>query len=98
MSRKALRAAAVVVSLCFVLGAVPMLGGADKGAVKFNILSILKKPVLLLSSLLGIYPPVLIVEDAPEEIAVQISGSTSTSAVPKTTGDDTSNPPPNKKD
>ncbi len=98
MSRKALRTAAAAVTLCFVLGAVPMLGGAEKGAVKVGILSILKKPVLLLSSLLGIYPPVLIVEDAPEETAVQVSGSTNSSGFIKTTGDDTVNPPPNKKD
>ena len=97
MSRKALRTAAAVI-LCFVLGAVPMLGGAEKGAVKVSILSILKKPVLFLSSLLGIYPPVMIVEDAPEEIALPVSGSTNTSGFIKTTGDDNVNPPPNKKD
>ena len=94
MSKKALRAAAIVVSLCFILGVVPVLNGAENKPVKVNILSILKKPVLFLYSLLNIYPPVI--EETPEDIAKAIVGSTSSQCIIKTTGDDTSTPPAKK--
>ena len=95
MSKKALKVAAVLAILCFVLSVAPVLNSAEKKPVK--VMSFLQKPVLLLCSILGIYPPVIIGADSGDT-SKQIISLTSSKGIIKTTGDDSLTPPPNKKD
>jgi hypothetical protein len=94
MSKKTLKAAAILVSVCFVLTLAPMLNGAEKRPVKVSILSLLRQPLVLLSSMLRILPPPIIddgiLNDSTRAI---IPGNATMKGIVKTTGDDTSTPP-----
>ena len=94
MSKKTLKAAAILLSVCFILTLAPVLNGAEKRSVKFNILSLLRQPLILLSSMLRILPPPIIddgiLNNSTKEI---IPGSSNTKGIVKTTGDENVTPP-----
>lgn len=103
MSKKTLRVAAVLVSLCFILAIAPVLNSAEKRPVKTStsILSLLKKPFFLLGSLLNLYPyPPVLYDNGSIRGASVIpgTGNATTGFIKKTTDDQPSMPPPTHKD
>jgi hypothetical protein len=94
MSKKTLKAAAILVSVCFILTLAPVLNGAERKPVKVSILSLLRQPLVLLSYMLRILPPPLIddgiLNNSTKEI---IPSSVNTKGIVKTTGDENVTPP-----
>ncbi len=100
MSKKALRVTAIAVGLCFVLAIAPMLNSAEKKPVSSSvkILSLLKKPLFFVGSLLNLfpYPPVIDNGTIDEGRYVSYTVSTTSKVTPKTTEDNMQNPPTKK--
>jgi hypothetical protein len=94
MSKKTLKAAAILVSVCFILTLTPVLNGAEKRPVKVSILSFLRQPLVLLASMLRILPPPPIDNGALNNgTREMIPGNSSSKGIIKTTGDEHVNPP-----
>lgn len=101
MSKKTLRIAAVLVSLCFILTVAPVLNSAEKKSVSTTtrILSLMKKPLFLLGSLLNLFPyPPVLYDSGSNYVALVGPTSSNTKGIIKTTGDGISVPPPTHKD
>jgi hypothetical protein len=94
MSKKAMRFAAILVSLCFLLALAPVVNSAEKTPVKTtsSFLSLLKKPLFLLSSLFHFYPPV-VDESVVDNTSQEIGQSNISNSIVKTTEDGTVTPP-----
>jgi len=94
MSKKTLKAAAILVSVCFILTLAPLLNAAEKRPVRVSILSLLRQPLVLLSSMLRILPPPIIddgiLNGSTKEI---IPANANSKGIVKTTGDDNVTPP-----
>ncbi len=102
MSKKVMRVTAIAVGLCLVLAIAPMLNSAEKKPVSSSvkILSLLKKPLFFVGSLLNLfpYPPVIDNGTIDEGRYVSYTVSATSKVTPKTTDDATSTKPPEKKD
>ncbi len=101
MSKKTLRIAAVLVSLCFILTIAPVLNSAEKKSVSTTtrILSLMKKPLFLLGSLLNLFPyPPVLYDSRSDYVALVGPSNSNTKGIVKTTEDGVSIPPPTHKD
>ncbi len=99
MSKRALRVTAIAVGLCLVLAIAPMLNSAEKKPVSSSvkILSLLRKPLLVLGSLLNLFPYPPVMDNGTIDDGRYVSTVTTTSkGVPKTTDDIAQNPPTKK--
>ena len=99
MSKKTLRIAAILVSLCFILTIAPVLNSAEKKSVSTasRILSLMKKPLFLLGSLLNLFPyPPVLYDNSSDRSALVVPSRSNKNGLIKTTGDSNINPPGNK--